>query len=213
MVIYYLVKQGHLGWLGFNMQLLFPTPIHEVELEFNNKELASEVYEIKDKYPQSGTDWRCNTYSTFSLNTVEKIKNKESLDALLHLITAEVIKYLNNLSVDMDTFGVGVRELWLNLSKKGDFQEYHQHSGNDVSAVYFLQGEEGSGNLVLKSMESMSEKPLPFKENTLPNSTTYEIKPKPGRLVIFRSHVPHMVQENKSSDRVSMALNLGLFQK
>ena len=95
---------------------------------------------------------------------------------------------------------------WFNIYKTGDYQEVHQHHSNILSAVYFLKSNPNFSPLLFYSnftdMQGIS------KNNNVSMNTMVNYKAIPGRLIVFRSYVPHCVEKHKDTeDRISIAYN------
>ena len=98
---------------------------------------------------------------------------------------------------------------WFNISRPGNFQEFHMHAMSHFSAVYYVKTPEKCGNIVFKSHEADTNMfLLPIDESTPYNWSTVFYPAIEGRLIIFRSNLQHMVQKNTSTeDRISIAMN------
>lgn len=84
---------------------------------------------------------------------------------------------------------------WFNEMLPGQQTSLHTHEedGELLSAVYYICADELSGDLVVHV-----------------NGEPVHLTPQPGRLVLFRPHVPHHVDINKSDIlRLSVAINIG----
>jgi uncharacterized protein (TIGR02466 family) len=104
--------------------------------------------------------------------------------------------------------------MWININKKGDYNDAHDHPNSILSGVFWAKIPENCGRLVFNS-------PNGFAENTLLNSidenikqehnysSTFVFTPNEGTLILFPSHLQHFVEPNKSDeDRISIAFNL-----
>ncbi len=98
---------------------------------------------------------------------------------------------------------------WINLAKKGDYQEYHIHPNSHFSAVYYVKVPKNCGRIIFKKKSADFDMfPIKYESNTQANSLTYKIVPNECDLLIFRSNLPHMVEKNQSDeDRVSISMN------
>lgn len=99
-------------------------------------------------------------------------------------------------------------EAWINIYRKGDFQEKHHHLPNSLSAVYIL---ESNPNTCAKTYFFS---PFNFlnspeaKEFNFANSEYIYYVPVPGRLFIFNSALEHCVEKQETDDeRISIAYN------
>ncbi len=84
---------------------------------------------------------------------------------------------------------------WLNAMEPGQSTSEHTHEEDDelLSAVYYVEAPEGSGDLVLY------DGPL-----------TLRLAPEAGTLLFFPPDLPHAVETNRSGrSRLSIGINFG----
>jgi uncharacterized RmlC-like cupin family protein len=84
---------------------------------------------------------------------------------------------------------------WFNAMEPGQSTSEHTHEENDelLSAVYYVEAPEGSGDLVLY------DGPL-----------TIRVGPEAGTLLFFPPDLPHAVETNRSGQpRLSIGINFG----
>jgi uncharacterized protein (TIGR02466 family) len=97
----------------------------------------------------------------------------------------------------------------MNISKAGDYQEFHTHNANVFSAVYYVSAPEGSGRILFEDPKEPDMFPLKSiqKKNQL-SYTRINYTPTPGLLLIFRSYLRHCVEPGTNTEpRISIALN------
>lgn len=192
--------------MSANIDLWFPTPIYranDIISEDYKQELIEESYRLKSEIPDQSYKWNCEIYTTYGhqLSQYQKFKN------LINNITDHVCRFAKELGSDSSDYTP--TGAWINIASKGHFQEHHRHNGAIFSAVYYLQAPEGAGNLVFES-------PIGFTnglKNVNNEATFYtqehvKYPPIENSLIVFRSHMQHMVQmcENEK-DRISVAIN------
>ena len=99
-------------------------------------------------------------------------------------------------------------EGWININRKYTFQEYHNHPGSIISAVYYISAPEGSGRI---QFQDPKEDMMPLKDIKELNTNSFKTALYPceeGRLLIFRSYLKHLVHQGLNQiPRVSLALN------
>tara|TARA_R100001594_G_scaffold439_1_gene1647 strand:+ start:1641 stop:2141 length:501 start_codon:yes stop_codon:yes gene_type:complete len=102
----------------------------------------------------------------------------------------------------------GLRELpeflfctwWLNINRKGNYNNQHTHPKVDLSVVYYLT--ENYGSLILID---------PLEHSRSSFNTSYSINAQPGDMFIFPADIPHRVNPHLSNDvRISLAFNIRL---
>ena len=189
------------------MIVLFPTLVEQKTLNFNNADFIDRSMLLKSSIT-SMDDWQCDTFST--LNTVYNVLQDPLFSELNDTITKHVFDFANNYG-DMNNRTVRCTGAWINVSSPGNYQEYHNHTQNHFSAVYYVKVPEKSGNIVFRSYDHVGDMfPLPFNINAEkePAFRTYYLIPRESDLIIFRSNLEHMVQKNRSNEaRISIALN------
>ena len=95
----------------------------------------------------------------------------------------------------------------LNVYKKGDSQEFHNHTNSNLSCVYYADVKKDDSRILFKSS------PWPMLEYRIARHNSYNFdqvwyKPVKGMLLVFRSDTMHMV-EKKVTDgiRISFSYN------
>ena len=99
-------------------------------------------------------------------------------------------------------------DAWFNVADYKDYQEFHHHSDSHVSAVFYLATPKGSGDIVFKN-PALNMCPIPSDNNSCSdNAEIFTIPPKEKLVLLFKSNIQHMVQQNMSTDpRISIAMN------
>jgi len=166
------------------------------------KPMIDECKKIQQEINSGGDNWRCNTYNT--LGTYE-LKNNDKFKKLIDAITNKVNIYAKELKSNY-TYTCG--NSWFNIYKKGDYQEYHYHANSYFSAIFVLQTPKPSPTIVF---ENPLTDMLPLKNLDVCaiNAETFNVNGMDENcLLIFRSHLRHMVQPlQHEGERISVALN------
>ena len=173
-----------------------------------NEYFYKKVLEIKEKNknaPQK-SGWICDTFNTDGLYDLHQ---DPVFQPILQDIKSEVLKVSRE-------FGQNKNDImynggWINLASPGAYQEYHIHGYSHFSIVYYIDVPENSGDIVFLSPEATVADmyPLPKEETvTYAGVKTFKFTPVANDLLIFRSNIMHMVNQNKSDrDRVSISIN------
>jgi len=189
------------------IQTWFPETIYNEKLlnSIENSKVDNLISSLDKKYFKCTDDWLCPTITTFNLYSIHTSSNKIFID-LVDKIEEHVNAFARILGSEHK---FKCKESWINISQKGNYQECHVHPNNSFSAVYYIKVPNNSGNIVFRKMpfETYELKGTRDRSNEYTyQSATYEVEE--GQLLIFRSHIPHMVTENKSDEnRISIALN------
>jgi uncharacterized protein (TIGR02466 family) len=183
-----------------NLHVLFPTLVYEKTIDEDYSYIEKK---LKTKQFDTCKQWRCNMKTSIdNWNLIED----EMFAPLLEKIKKEVSQF-------SETFGAygNARAVdgWINISAPGSYQEYHIHTDCHFSVSYYIKSKPDSGNIVFRSHECNSDMfTLPLREFKPASYKTWASAPTPGKLLIFRSNLQHMVEQNRSNeDRISLSAN------
>ena len=153
--------------------------------------LINFCYSIQKNNESGGKEWISNeTYNTS--DNVFQIHEEKKFEPLNSWIMESINKYINDSNLDFK------------INK--DYQEIHQHTNTIISAVYFLKSNQKSSSLIFRPpfIDQLDVK----KTNNFCCNGNIEYKPIPGRLIVFRSFVPHCVPQHKDNqDRITLSYN------
>jgi uncharacterized protein (TIGR02466 family) len=135
------------------------------------------------------------------------LKELSNYPSILSL-TIKITEIVNTIS---QSYGIekklNLGTLWCNINSIGSSNKIHCHPGSKFSAVYYVQCDSNSGNLVFERPDLQTHY---FRCDPV-NEVTYEsyaYTPFPSMLCIFPAYLMHGVETNKSNiDRISIALN------
>jgi hypothetical protein len=98
-------------------------------------------------------------------------------------------------------------QAWVRNSSDGHGSPLHHHSGAHVSALYYLEGEEGYLSMV--DPRGLASRGYPH--DVINNHfRTYKHKPERGGLLIFPSYLQHYVQEHRVGLRLAIPIDVYL---
>jgi uncharacterized protein (TIGR02466 family) len=100
-----------------------------------------------------------------------------------------------------------LKNYWFNVNNQHSYNTSHTHPGSVFSAVLYLEVPEHSGNLIL--LRSDNQQAYVLATTSTPKTRMkFTVEAYPGMLVAFPAHVPHYVEQNRSTqDRISVAFN------
>jgi uncharacterized protein (TIGR02466 family) len=184
----------------------FPTLIYSYSNVFQDDVLNNYIKMCKDiqsKTESGGKNWASPVYNT--LGTYNLIEDNR-FDFMTETITQHV-KSFNAMMGSEHNYAC--TDAWVNSYKRGDYQEWHNHAGSTYSAVLFLKHSEGSAPIHFQSpSEPYNMLPIKdIKEYNSFNTQDIDIKPLENSLIIFRSHLKHMVPVNNTDERITIAFN------
>jgi len=104
--------------------------------------------------------------------------------------------------------------LWINVNPPGAYNVTHTHPKCDMSGCFWIDGPPNSGQFVLLNPRNHVQASLLASLNTdtvemLNMGNVIRHDPTPGKMIIFPSDLPHMVEQNLSDqNRISIAFNM-----
>jgi len=105
-----------------------------------------------------------------------------------------------------------IERAWINLFQPGAQEALHSHDGSILSCSYYVEAPENCGNIAFPDPIGARRSYREFTQTAGEGFLTLRemtFEPKPGRIVMFESWVPHAVNCNKSDKvRISIAVNL-----
>ncbi len=126
------------------------------------------------------------------------------------LITPKVIEF--GVLLFGERIGWGMKEMWVNVLRRGGHQAMHNHANSFVSGVVYLTPTHVSSRTVF--MKSPGGTDFVFKNDHRgiapgPFSADKWVSPapEPGDMVLFPSYLLHAVPPNEGERRVTLAFN------
>jgi uncharacterized protein (TIGR02466 family) len=123
---------------------------------------------------------------------------------------------LNNTYIALQYYNCDFKlsNMWININKSGNYNTQHCHPKSILSGVFWVKTSDNCGKLSFQSPNSFVEAPLldSMDENIKKDQNyyhTFDFCPQEGRIILFPSHLYHLVEPNESEeDRISIAFNL-----
>lgn len=150
------------------------------------------------------TDWYCDTFNTMGVD----IKDEWLFKQFGVIIERYVMTLANEYQIK-DKYKPKLIDMWINIAEPGEYQEFHIHDRSHFSCVYYVKTPRYCGDIVFKSLEKWADMmKLETHGNNYASSDTCRYIPEEGKLIVFKSTLPHMAMKNKSNeDRCSIAAN------
>jgi len=171
-------------------------------------DLTNYCLKLREEADRVGQDnWVSNTYNS-SINLFDDEKFFE----LNNWVESQVRLYIKTLGM---TFNHKTGELielnnnkggWYNIYEKYSFQEYHNHSAL-ISCIYYLKCKEDDAKTIFESpVDEQLGVSYPINPDSANGIVYY--KPQAGKLIIFRGHTRHCVEQKLTDDlRITLAYN------
>jgi len=196
----------------FNLIPLFGIPLYQAMIEPGITD--EEIKFIKNtQYERFAADNGYGSVDKFILEQPE-------LQNLRQKLKASCEHYLHEtLDLDDQQTTFEITNSWSVKHLKGDEGGAHTHAGSMFSAVFYVDAENNSGEIVFHKektnyniMTPTVSVPYKNKNFNVFNSEAFAIPPMKNMLVIFPSHLSHSVNPNQNdSERYCIAFNLFAF--
>ena len=191
---------------GANLDRWFPDVIG-FYMNINHKsyeqKLVDRFDELKSKNKESTQNhWISNVY-----NTSFDLLNDEVFKDISNFQQKSVEQYVDQTQMYYEdkVYNPKLSSSWINDYQVGDFQEYHTHQ-SIISTIYFITGEETDARVIFQSLNYESY-PISYDTDCRPVGRAF-YTPLAGKLLVFRSHLQHSVEQKKNnSRRLTLASN------
>lgn len=177
---------------------LFYSNIGELDADVKN---VIKNFEYPDE--AAGHDHTANKY----------ILNDATLEVLAKQIDDAVQHFVHEVLQVNDNVKFGLENSWVNRHAKGEHNTLHWHSNAMLSGVYYVDSAEGAGDIVFQKSHLWNNLfhdtvRMSYKETNIHNTNEFFITPRAGDIVLFPSHLEHMVTPNITDiPRYSLAFN------
>ena len=185
---------------------LFPTPVGIFDIGTPDEELT---HWLKFQVDKSWSDrGQAGMYGTRS--TDERIINWPQMKEWHDKINSCIVEY-NQEHFHFDFIELRFTQSWVSRKDPGEIHTPHVHPNSMFSAVWFFDDDDNSkpALTIHESLETTRE--LAFSSSTeheIYGLRKIDVESKPGRLVVFRSNIPHSVPRNNTDHtRWSLAMN------
>ena len=133
------------------------------------------------------------------------------LDELESMVFAAAKSYLER-TLKLPPRTLEIEHAWINVFEPGSQEGQHAHDGSLLSCSYYVEAPEDCGCIVFPDPIGARRSYREFTKTSgseLLTRREMAVEPRPGRLVMFESWMPHYIQCNKSDKvRISIAINL-----
>ena len=185
---------------------LFPSLIHILDVdgfdEFKD-DLIDKIYELKEEDPKGMSISNRNGWQSKGFDVSDE-------GGIIH---SSILQGLRSFPVVKNTTTM-VASAWVNINSPGAYNRLHTHPESQLSGVMWIKSPKDSGVIEFEnpnSHEAFTEINAYVEEFKEKNSVypVYWFSPIEGRMLVFPSHLRHLVEENKSNeDRISISFNV-----
>lgn len=189
--------------MAMHTELWFPSVIWSAMTHFgNNSELKRYAYQR-----QSADAGRVvSNHGGYQSSDIMSGDSTE-IDTLAAGISAEISACAKQVGLPQ----LQLYNIWLNINPPNSYNHLHNHVGSVLSGVYYVDAQEGQGNIQFERSDSGEYHiPAEVEKDTYYTSTRASYAAKTGALYIFPGWLKHSVQSNRSTaDRISISFNYG----
>jgi len=190
---------------------IFPTPFYRVQIQEHDAIEQflpiSKIKEIAVHHPP----WHCDILTTF-VHGSDTPDNLQEWQIRFQEICNNYFQQFTKLVYNTNGRLV-CKHPWINLYRKGSFQEWHHHLGGTMfSFCYFykIPDHPDSGKLLFRSRNKDLEYDYPDKFRL---NASFDSAPKQNELFIFPCWVEHRVtQHNCDEERITISGNFSFLE-
>jgi len=176
---------------------IFPTPV--AFFEFGTDLTEVELYFIKNQ------EVRNNDGNKTSVNN--NLFDCPEIAEIARFCEESVAEYFKEIYAPKFEVQPYITQSWANYTSKGQFHHKHEHPNSFVSGVFYVQAQQDIDRIYFYKNGYQQIK-LPTDNYNLFNSDSWWLGVKTGQLVLFPSHLTHMVQTVQTDEtRISISFN------
>ena len=176
---------------------LFPQPIGVYKL---NRELTDkEIIFIKNQKVKP------NIGNNTSIDS--RILRNKVLINLRDFIETSLADYFKTVYSPKNKTSLQITQSWTNYTEAGQFHHKHTHSNSFISGIFYLQANREIDRIYFHRSGFQMIRLSP-KEWNIWNSESWWFEVGTGDLILFPSHIPHMVETVRNEEtRISLSFN------
>jgi uncharacterized protein (TIGR02466 family) len=176
---------------------LFPTPIAFFKFGRDLTKVELEFIKYQNNYANEG-------------NTTSKdrkiLKSKELTD-IREFIEDSMLEYFKEIHAPKFDVSLYMTQSWANYTQIGQYHHKHSHPNSVVSGVFYPQADSKVDKIYFYK-DGYERIKIPAAEYNTYNSESWWFEVGAGDLILFPSHLTHMVQTKKDDNtRISIAFN------
>ena len=185
---------------------IFKTPLFTCNLDSTRHmvpKLEQYAYQ-QEKYKSGRNVSNVGGHQTKFITIEEEPLYKELVDLLIDEIRGVVVamKYHPHKQIS-------ILQCWININRKGHLNLPHIHTNTDFAGVYFIKTDSNTP-IGFKNPDPMIQQyEYRYTDYHEYNTEGHLYYPKNNDFIMFPSHIPHWVDENKTDiPRISLAFNV-----
>jgi len=180
-----------------NTHNLFPTAV--TYFDFGSKLTDLELKFITEQ------ETRNNDGNTTSINN--NLFESAELAEIARFCEESLQQYFKEVYAPKHDVIPYITQSWANYTKKGQWHHKHEHSNSFISGVFYVQAQKDIDKIYFYKNGYQQIK-LPTDNYNLYNSDSWWLGVETGQLILFPSHLTHMVQAVQTDEtRISISFN------
>ena len=180
-----------------NTHNLFPTAV--TYFDFGSKLTDLELKFITEQ------ETRNNDGNTTSLNN--NLFESAELAEVARFCEESLQQYFKEVYAPKHDVIPYITQSWANYTKKGQWHHKHEHPNSFISGVFYVQAQKDIDKIYFYKNGYQQIK-LPTDNYNLYNSDSWWLGVETGQLILFPSHLTHMVQTVQTDEtRISISFN------
>lgn len=192
---------------------IFPVPIWKSRFPGNIQEQKNKILPQINEILAETKDFNLPVMKNNGLcsyNVCNHLDERIDISDVYDFVYAQVDKFWKELGYSKK--GFYIKESWINRYPPNAYIETHNHAPMALSASFYLQKPEKSGEILFENPISTLLKYQPYEFSEISNYVNWfheSISVEEGDLVIFPNYLDHKTEINKSgSDRFIIGFNI-----
>jgi Zn/Cd-binding protein ZinT len=188
---------------------LFSTPI------FVGKSFYADIDNILSEsdfmsFLEKNRVWNCDVETSFFNNDRVLSESSEKLKiAISETLFPFVANYISPLFVGGNSFGIELKDFWVNKYVEKAFQEQHSHADSTVSFVYMHKTTESHSVLRFHNQNTYILDDLAYRNGVQFSFVHQDFNLSQGEFIIFPSFLDHsVVPKNAEGERITLSGNI-----
>ena len=180
-----------------NTHNLFPTAV--TYFDFGSKLTDLELKFITEQ------ETRNNDGNTTSINN--NLFESAELAEVARFCEESLQQYFKEVYAPKHDVTPYITQSWANYTKKGQWHHKHEHPNSFISGVFYVQAQKDIDKIYFYKNGYQQIK-VPTESFNLYNSESWWLGVETGQLILFPSHLTHMVQAVQTDEtRISISFN------
>lgn len=186
----------------FSINSIFPTSIvmGNLDRELTQEELAVVDYHKTRIYNNVG-----------NVTSLDRYILKTQLPEIKTFIELGIKTYVDSILIPKHPLNFYITQSWINYTDPGQHHHKHEHPNSIISGVFYLNADQEKDKIFFYT-QNYKQISITPKEWNIHNSDSWWFSVKTGGLILFPSHLTHMV-ENTTSDKTRISLSFNVFAK